>query len=123
MVVKCPICEKGVTNYEVCQRCGGKGYLLNHWRTRDGTVLSIPDMDSKHILNCIRMLERNVGNFRLYYELSYVINLPRPRTDATQDALDMELEQLAHMDDLTWLKEYHETYKELVREAKERKIL
>jgi len=123
MVVKCPICEKGVTDYEVCQRCGGKGYLLNHWRTRDGTILSIPDMDNKHILNCIRMLERNVGNFRLYYEMSYVINLPRPRTDHVQDAIDSELDYMVRMDNQTWLEQYHETYKELVKEARDRGIL
>ena len=32
------------------------------WRTRDGQVLSLEDMKSPHIENCIKMLQRHIDN-------------------------------------------------------------
>lgn len=29
------------------------------WRTRDGRVMLVGEMSTEHIINCIRMLERN----------------------------------------------------------------
>lgn len=37
------------------------------WRTKDGRVLKVEEMDTGHIENCIRMLERNNVPFRKPY--------------------------------------------------------
>jgi len=43
------------------------------WKTKDGTVLEIKHMDSEHIKNCMKMLERNeerIGyNLMIKFEL------------------------------------------------------
>lgn len=35
-----------------------KPVFAGEWRTRDGRILSIRDMTTEHITNCLRMLER-----------------------------------------------------------------
>lgn len=33
---------------------------MTYWITRDGTRISLKDMEWLHIVNCIRMMERNI---------------------------------------------------------------
>lgn len=133
MVVLCPDCiGSGQDQHTTvasakdllpCGRCDGSGILVNHWRTREGEILYIPDMGDKHIVNSILMLERNVKNFRFKYGMVYMMSLPTPKTDLSQDALNMELDWMVQMTDVEWLNAYHKTYKELTAEAGKRKIL
>ena len=127
MVAICSDCRRGdindavdITDFMPCPRCEGSGTLPNYWTTREGEILFIPDMGDDHIVNCIDMMQMNVGNFRLHYEMDYVHSLPTPRTELTQDALDHELRDMIKLSDLEWLRRYHETYKEMLAEAVKR---
>ena len=129
MSLTCPDCIRGdidgavdIKDHLPCPRCHGSGILPNYWRTKEGEILFIPDMGDEHILNCMKMLRKIVPQFRIQHEIIYVASLPTPRTDLGQDGLNHELEQMAEMDDVTWLENYFETYKEFMVVTKERGI-
>ena len=37
------------------------------WRTQDGTLIAIRDMETSHIKNCIKMIYRSNGTWRHQY--------------------------------------------------------
>lgn len=45
------------------------------WRTKDGRVLSVEEMEVGHIKNCINMLERNNVPFRKPYIKKFIDEL------------------------------------------------
>lgn len=42
--------------------------LFQYWRTREGLVLRLSELSDDHLLNCIRMVERNNPVFELWLD-------------------------------------------------------
>lgn len=132
MTVICPDCNgTGTITFDLkegypCPRDCDSGILKNCWKNKEGEILYIPDMESDHIMNCINMLERVIGDNRIIYELALVRTWSHGEkylSDHSRDALMHEIDHMVEMTDHEWLCRYHETYKELTAEAKKRKLL
>lgn len=54
------------------------------WITKDGRYLHVSEMETSHIENCIRMLERNNSPFKKYY-IPMFENELRARKDGDTD--------------------------------------
>lgn len=54
---------------------------MNKWKTKDGTVLNIKDMETSHILNCINLLERKAQYIR--NAITYSVPDPWDEIDST----------------------------------------
>lgn len=63
------------------------------WRTRDGRIIAVRDMDTNHIQNTLAMLRRK-GFVGPRTVLAYLSG-PRPSGDGAQDAFNEELAEIA----------------------------
>ena len=48
-------------------RSGVEFISIPAWRTKDGELIAIKDMDTSHIKNCIKMIYRSNGTWRHQY--------------------------------------------------------
>lgn len=39
--------------------------MVQHWKSKDGTVRLIDDMDEDHVRNCINLVSRSIGRKKL----------------------------------------------------------
>lgn len=92
------------------------------WRTKDGRVINIPDMDDNHLINSIRFLRRTVRGMRLNHELSGFSMLNFVNGEMAELSIEQSLMQEAAMSDDEWL-EHHTPYDDLIEEAKRRDIV
>jgi hypothetical protein len=53
----------------------------NLWETRDGSIISITNMTTNHIKNCIRMIYKANGNWRHDYLRLFEIELRRRKCE------------------------------------------
>lgn len=79
---------------------------MKTWKTRDGRVLNIKDMETSHIINCIKMLEDDecVGK----REVIDILSGPFPTGDMASLEFDRVIDQASEMyvcDELDWFKE------------------
>lgn len=92
------------------------------WTTRDGQVLKIKDMETDHIVNCIKMLRRGAER-KLQDEISAGYNfLSGVSGEFAQDAIDSELNELNNMTGLDFLERRYEPYQWLLAELRKRKV-
>lgn len=82
------------------------------WTTREGVQMAIRDMESSHIHNCMKHLERR----KLQVEEEYAM-LPEPYGDHAQDAFCREIETLMETDIRDVFPIYVKFEKELDRRA------
>lgn len=64
------------------------------WRTKAGVLMDIEDMETSHIQNCIRMLERKVASRPDPYAWG------EPEGDAAQDAFNSEIRHNDYLEEL-----------------------
>jgi len=38
------------------------------WTTKEGKIMKIKDMESSHIYNCMKLVERKIKNFPVFFE-------------------------------------------------------
>lgn len=82
------------------------------WTMKDGTQILVKDMETSHIKNCMRLMERN--KFRAAEEL---LRLPMPNGEHAQDAYNQELSYLSSADVSDVFPIYEEMQIELARRA------
>jgi hypothetical protein len=63
------------------------------WKTRDGKVIAVRDMETSHIQNCIRMLRRNIASRPDPYAYG------EPEGDAAQDAFNAGIRHDDYMEE------------------------
>jgi len=90
----------------------------DEWRTKDGTVIRVKDMDDDHLRNTIRMLQKNALAKRELHTLSYLVG-PYPQGEMAQVAFDSEFDQLL---DSSWMEFVPEVYNLMLEEARVRGI-
>ncbi len=101
----------------------GEGYKMTSWTTKDGRVINITDMETDHLINIIRFIERRANplasELRLI-ELGKISSMYDSMGDTSQYAMDGIIDQLATKSDVEILKTYHEPYKEMLEELNKR---
>ena len=93
------------------------------WTTKDGTVLKIKDMTDSHILNTIKMLERNAPIVQAallgkVYDFQSTL-----QGKMAIDQMDREITGLEQSDSEEFLEEHNPSYNSLLEEASKRGIL
>ena len=63
------------------------------WTTKEGKKIRICDMSDSHLLNSIKMIERQ-SRLRLEGELSFYMSCPLPNGEMAQDGFDQEFDAL-----------------------------
>lgn len=91
--------------------------MKKYWTMRDGTKAEISKMESSHILNCMKMLERNATKMKLYAELDMLSYTPSG--DGASYAFDCEIDSLSSMDNISFLR-LHTAYESLEKELNKR---
>ncbi|GAB3797214.1 hypothetical protein [Virgibacillus kimchii] len=82
---------------------------MSVWTMRDGTKVAIKDMSTSHIVNSMKMLERNVMHIKMQYgsrALSFV------NGDMATMAAEDYVTEMYEMPDIEFLRE-HTDYKSL----------
>lgn len=75
------------------------GYpVYDTWVQKDGTEIKIKDMQTSHIENCIKLLQRNMPDF------------PFMLTDTAQDCAEIEYEALLEKTN-TWIEVFEDELK------------
>ncbi len=84
------------------------------WTCKDGRKIRIKDMDDQHLLNTIRMLERNADKNlnSVFCAMSFV------QGEMAQYFLEQELDNMIFDDNLV----IHPLYEDLMEEAVKRKL-
>jgi hypothetical protein len=59
------------------------------WVTKDGTEIPIPELEDYHLMNIIRLLERQHA-----YTIAAYVYGPEPRGDMAKDAFEREFDTL-----------------------------
>ena len=101
--------------------------LPTTWTTRDGRALAIKEMDDQHLVNTIRMLQRNVKVVRFRAEITMIRRYEallsgiqgEHAREAADAEIDMQIDQMVQTSDFAWLKEIP-VFRALTREAKKR---
>lgn len=65
---------------------------MNTWKTKDGTVLNIRDMETSHIINCINMLRRTIASRPDEYAWG------EPEGEMAQDCFNSEVRRNDHIE-------------------------
>lgn len=63
------------------------------WTTREGVKMALRDMETSHIVNCMKHLKRR----KLAVELEY-LSIPEPNGEHAQDAFNSEIDSFASAD-------------------------
>lgn len=96
---------------------------MTNWKTKDGRVINIIDMETDHLIKTIKFIERRAPllawKIRLL-ELDKISLMYDSMGDATQDAMDEIITQLVTKPSLEILKIYYEPYKEMLEELNKR---
>ena len=71
-----------------CRVCG-EAEGPSTWTTKDGTKISIPQLEDSHLMNIIRLLERQYA-----LTISAYLCGPEPSGDMAQDCFDREFDTL-----------------------------
>jgi hypothetical protein len=83
------------------------------WTCKDGRKIRIKDMDDKHLMNTIRMLERNSE----YYFCDMFMSMATVNGDMATYFLEQEMDNMIE-DDIIM----HPLYEDLLEEANRRKL-
>ena len=98
---------------------------MTNWITKDGRSINIVDMETDHLINTIKFIEKRAKSFSWELrisELSKISVMYDSMGDASQYAMDGIIDQLATKSDLEILKTYYEPYKEMLEELNKRKV-
>ena len=88
------------------------------WKTREGQQVRIRDMDDRHLLNTLRMLQRHAWRRLVAANLAY-IDGPRPTADMAEMAFEAEADHVAELTTEDALEDMPK-YQELAEEARRR---
>lgn len=92
------------------------------WKQADGKIIAIDQMDDRHLLNSIRMLERNAPVYKErllsqgYQALSFV------QGEQTEWDIEHDIGRLEEQDPAEFLHDTFPVYENMLALAKERKI-
>ena len=91
------------------------------WTMRDGTTIKIEDMTDSHLLNSMKMLERNVKDMREDTEVQACGFLSSLQGEMASYYAEQDVDALMSMSDEEFLEKYTE-YVELRDEYEKRKL-
>ena len=80
--------------------------MTETWTMRDGTKIAVKDMESSHIKNCMRMLEKKAELIRIHYANIYLEDIG-------------EVQRIYELDDIDVLREFT-TYESFEQELSHR---
>lgn len=83
--------------------------LPTKWKTKEGKILSIKKMETSHINNCIRILERN--GFVSVQTLSFYLYGPKPIGDMAQLAYEQECNEIFELQPTPYLDAFEKELK------------
>jgi hypothetical protein len=86
------------------------------WTTKDGTVILIRDMEDRHLLNTLALLQRCAEAERVRVSMAYLC-FAGPQGEMAQIAFERECDRV---DESTWRDYVHPAYGELEGEATRR---
>jgi hypothetical protein len=90
------------------------------WKTKDGRQFKIKDMETSHLQNAIRMLERNAPQAQLNYLHEGTAVLSTMNGEMAQICCEAEIDQACSLDPIEFLTEYSEVYRKLLKELNNR---
>jgi hypothetical protein len=93
------------------------------WITREGEPVPIKLLEDDHLVNIIKGLRRNVAQYRESIIHSGYQILGGVQGEMAVLSIESDLMQLESISDDEFLAEYMPCYKNLVKEAKERKLV
>jgi isopentenyldiphosphate isomerase len=92
------------------------------WKTKDGQTIRITDMSDSHLVNAIKMIQRNIQSYKsqiIEQEIDYVTRFSGDPTFNSIVGEDVVYKYM-DMEDEKFLLDYHPTYKIMLGEAQHR---
>lgn len=89
------------------------------WRTKDGRVILIREMDDSHLLNTIRFLRRNVTRYQLE-TLEPMFHYAADAPDGAAMAVEMEIAHISDMSDDDFLAARFPVFVDMLAQVKGR---
>jgi hypothetical protein len=86
---------------------------MDKWKTKDGREILIKDLEDSHLMNIIKLIERNYAKAIGTYLIG-----PGPSGEMAQDAFDREFDKLNEEGPYG----FNESYEALIDEADKREI-
>lgn len=92
-----------------------------NWKTKDGKIIKIKDMEDNHLINCIKFIEKNAEQY-VNGMKNFYMSCPSPNGEMANDCFEQEFDEVMELD-VDDLLEKNSKYKLMVKEAKKRKLI